>query len=40
MRPEPLSFTPPNGADGIAANEIVELIATIPQCNCEAIFFP
>jgi hypothetical protein len=24
----------------IAANEKVELIATIPQCSCEAIFFP
>ena len=28
------------GTAAIAANENVELIATIPQCSCEAIFFP
>jgi hypothetical protein len=33
-------LTPPNGTDEIAAKEKVELIATIPQCNCEAIFLP
>ena len=31
MRPYPLSFTPPKGTDATAANEIAELIATIPQ---------
>jgi hypothetical protein len=33
-------LTPPKGTEEIAAKENVELIATIPQCNWEAIFFP
>ena len=39
-RPEPLSFTPPNGTDAIAANANVEFIATIPHVSWLAIRLP
>jgi hypothetical protein len=33
-------LTPPKGTDGTAANDVVELIATIPQWSFDAISLP